>query len=170
MLYVFGGLPGVGKTTLARRLAREVGAVYVRIDTIEQALREAGVGPVTVEGYVVGYRVAGENLRLGRSVVADCVNPVEVTRAAWREVAEGAGVACVEIEAVCADALEHRRRVESRANDIAGHRVPSWEEVCVREYEAWRHGRVVIDTAGKAEGESFGELMRMIGRGGCGGT
>src|SRR5829696_8354734 len=72
VLYIFAGLPGVGKTTLARRLARELGAVHLRIDSIEQALRAAGggVGAVTgPEGYLVAYRVAADNLRLGLSVV-----------------------------------------------------------------------------------------------------
>ncbi|WP_461535425.1 AAA family ATPase [Spongorhabdus nitratireducens] len=32
-------MPGSGKSTLARALARETGAVYLSIDTIEQAIR-----------------------------------------------------------------------------------------------------------------------------------
>ena len=39
-LYLFASLPGSGKSTLAQRLAQHVGAAYVRIDTIEQALRD----------------------------------------------------------------------------------------------------------------------------------
>ena len=35
MLIVFGGLPGAGKTTIARELARQIGAAYVRIDSID---------------------------------------------------------------------------------------------------------------------------------------
>lgn len=44
MLIILGGLPGVGKTTLAGA----IGAVHVRIDSIEQALRDAGAlgGPM----------------------------------------------------------------------------------------------------------------------------
>ena len=42
MLIIFGGLPGVGKTTLAKALAREWEAAYLRVDTIEQALRFSG--------------------------------------------------------------------------------------------------------------------------------
>jgi predicted kinase len=39
MLIIFAGLPGVGKTTLAKAVAREWKAVYLLINTIEQALR-----------------------------------------------------------------------------------------------------------------------------------
>ena len=43
MLIIFGGLPATGKTTIARELARQLGAVHVRIDSIEQAIWDSGV-------------------------------------------------------------------------------------------------------------------------------
>jgi predicted kinase len=146
MLVVLSGLPGVGKTTIARELAASMGAVHLRIDTIEQALRNAGV-EVEGEGYSVAYAVAEDNLRLGRIVVADCVNPWPLTRDEWRSVAERAGVRAVVVEIVCSDVEEHRRRVESRSADIAGHRVPTWMEVLERDYRPWSSDRLVIDTA-----------------------
>ena len=82
MLYIFGGLPGTGKSTLAQRLAREQRAVHVRIDTIEQAMRDAGGCVNGPEGDVVAYHIAGDKLRLGLSAVADAVNPLQVTQAA----------------------------------------------------------------------------------------
>ena len=86
MLIILSGLPGVGKTTIARGLANALGAVHVRIDSMEQALRNMGVN-VTGEGYAVGQAVSEDNLRLGRIVIADCVNPdpeVETTGAQSR--------------------------------------------------------------------------------------
>ena len=43
MLIIFGGLPGVGKTAIAVELARLIGAVHLRIDSIEQGIRASGV-------------------------------------------------------------------------------------------------------------------------------
>jgi predicted kinase len=145
MLIVFGGLPGVGKTAIARELARTIGAVHLRIDSIEQALHRAGCR-VESEGYEVAYAVADDNLRVGRTVIADCVNPWSLTRDAWRSVAERARVAALDVEIICSDAIEHRRRVESREPDILGHGLPTWQDVVDREYHAWHRERLVVDT------------------------
>ena len=79
MLLILGGLPAVGKTAIASRLARGMRAVHLRIDSIEQALRNSNVTIAGPEGYMVAYVVAEDNLRLGHTVIADSVNPVEVT-------------------------------------------------------------------------------------------
>jgi len=121
-LIIFGGLPGVGKTALAKAVAREWEAVYLRADTIEQALRfsETLQGEVGPAGYIVAYRLAEENLRIGRTVVADSVNPLNTTRDAWLSVAADASKDAIEIEVICSDPSEHRRRVETRNADIDG--------------------------------------------------
>jgi predicted kinase len=146
VLVVLSGLPGVGKTTIARQLAASTGAVHLRIDTIEHALRSAGAR-VEGEGYRVAYAVAEDNLRLGRNVIADCVNPWPLTRDEWRSVAARAGVRTIDVEIVCSDVDEHRRRVESRSTDLAGCRMPTWSDVLERDYQPWSRERLVIDTA-----------------------
>ena len=53
----------------------------------------------------------------------------------------------MEIEIVCTDEVEHRRRVENRVTDVAGLVKPTWAEVMDREYEPWSRPPVVIDSA-----------------------
>ncbi|NIK72113.1 putative kinase [Paenibacillus sp. BK720] len=77
MLYIFSGLPGAGKTTLSSALAREQRAAYLRVDVVEQAMREAGMLVDGPQGYMVCYAIASQNLRLGLDVIADTVNPIK---------------------------------------------------------------------------------------------
>ncbi|AYG60666.1 AAA family ATPase [Rhizobium jaguaris] len=165
MLVIFGGLPGSGKTTIALSLAKRLQAVHVRVDTIEQSLRQsdmlkADVGPA---GYMVAYGVAEDNLCLGRTVIADSVNPIRITRDAWLQVARRAGSRAIEVEIVCSDKAEHRRRVETRMTDVEGLVKPSWNEVVNRTYDDWGGRQILIDTAGKAANHAVAELIALLG-------
>ncbi len=57
-LFIFSGLPGSGKSTLAKELSKVTGATYLRIDTVEQAIRDLCNFKVEGEGYRLSYRVA----------------------------------------------------------------------------------------------------------------
>lgn len=148
-LVIIGGLPATGKSTIARLLAEQIRAAYIRVDTIEQAVVDSTslaqpLGPV---GYLIGYAVAGDQLRNGVSVVADSVNPLTVTRTAWRDVGARHAVRTVDVEIICSDLSEHRRRAETRLPSIPGLALPTWQNVLDREYEAWDPTpRIVIDT------------------------
>ncbi|HEY2253155.1 MAG TPA: AAA family ATPase [Planctomycetaceae bacterium] len=163
MLIVFGGLPGTGKTTLARELARRLVAIYLRIDTVEQAIIRSGLltdpGPA---GYFACYSIAADNLGLGLTVIADSVNPLAVTRDAWVDVAKSAGTPFLEIEVICSEPTELRRRVESRNADIAGHNLPTWQDVVDHEYEPWAREHIVIDTATLSIAQAVEEVIARI--------
>ena len=135
--------------------------MHLRIDTIEQAMRNAGQTVAGPEGYLVARNVARENLQLGLPVIVDAVNPIAYTRELWRVVAADTAARLVEVELVCGDAVEHRRRVESRTVDIDGLRLPTWRDVLDREYEPWRSAEVV-DTSGLTVEEALGEMVRRL--------
>lgn len=102
--------------------------------------------------------MAEGNLRLGRTVVADSVNPIDLTRSAWLAAAERAGCSGIEVEVTCSDPVEHRKRIETRQPDISSHRLPSWQDTLDRSDEPWTRERIVIDTAGRSVRECVREL------------
>ena len=160
VLVVVGGLPATGKSTLAR----QAGFAFVRVDRIEQAIIDSAglrqpLGPV---GYTVAYGVVGEQLGHGVNVVAECVNPLGVTRDAWRDVAAGHGARLVEVELVCTDRAAHRERAQTREVDIRGLRLPDWEQITSREYEPWDRDHLVIDTATRTPAEAVATILAAI--------
>ena len=159
MLIVFAGLPGTGKSTIARAAALRLAAVYLRIDTIEQAIRAAGVPDPGSAGYVAATHLAAENLRLGRTVIADSVNPLKITRDAYRDVAERCGVQCLDVEVICSDTPLHRHRVETRRSTVDGLLLPTWEQVEQRRYDAWDRPRLQLDTARLSVEESVARIL-----------
>jgi predicted kinase len=165
MLIILAGLPGVGKTTIARDLAATLIAVHVRIDSIEQAIRRSSShAPVPMDdaGYLVGYAIAEDNLRLGHAVIADSVNPWPLTRDAWLAVGERAGVRAIEVEIICSDLHEHQRRVESRESDAPDIKPVTWQQILARDYRHWNRERKVVDTAGKAVQECTEQILAHI--------
>ncbi|MEM9088000.1 MAG: AAA family ATPase [Cyanobacteria bacterium P01_F01_bin.53] len=160
MLYVFSGLPGTGKSTLAAALAQARNALYLRVDTIEQALKNSTGHKIGPE---IAYVLAAENLGLGTDVVADSVNPLEVTRAAWRQTAVNSKCAFRELEIICSDTEEHRRRIETRKATVKGLKLPTWQQVVAREYDKWDGNPIVIDTARETTEQSIHKMLDVLG-------
>lgn len=168
MLIIFGGLPGTGKTTIARMLASRHSATYLRVDEIEQTLRSLDVfdggRDIGAAGYAIAQALASSNLAIGQWVVCDCVNPVRESRETWRQVGRRADHSTLEIEMVCSDQMEHRRRVEERRSDIEGLALPTWHAVQTRLYEPWSEPRLIVDTAMLDPTAALGVIEREIGR------
>ncbi|WP_425090787.1 AAA family ATPase [Tropicimonas sp. S265A] len=162
VLIVFGGRPGTGKSTIAQTLSAQVGAVLLEIDQIEAPLK-ARLGPdIGPLGYNVSYQVATANLDLGHVVIADCVNPIAVTRNAWISTAMGCDATLVQVNVECNDPHEHRRRIEKRLIDRPMQGLPDWNSVQARQVDEWPDADVTLDTAALTPGESAATVVATL--------
>lgn len=147
MLVVMAGLPGSGKSTIARELSVRLPAAAIAVDPIDDALRRAGIGPDQPTGlaaYLAAEAVARDLLDAGMSVVLDAVNAVEPARQQWRELAASCAVPMTVVEVVCSDPEVHRARLAARRRGLSRLPEPAWEDVARRaaEYVPWT-GRVL---------------------------
>jgi len=160
VLICVGGLPGVGKTTVARAVAGRLPATHLRIDAFEAALIRQGLvdgaGQVGPHGYGLALAAADTCLAAGTDVVVDAVFPVEASRAPFADLAGRHGAELRWIRLECSDAAEHRRRVETRPADLAGFPLPNWDQVTRWETEGWDDDHLVVDTAG---GDALATVM-----------
>jgi predicted kinase len=165
-LITLAGLPGVGESSIARGLVRRTGAMWLRIDSMDQAIWASGTAPNDLLDwtYRAAQAVATDNLVLGLDVIADCVNDCEEAREGWETAARKASAEVVWIEVVCSDAEEHRRRIDTRSIDIAGLSLPSWNAVAGRAYAPWERDHLTVDTARRSLEECIEEAINLLRR------
>jgi predicted kinase len=133
LLVLTTGLPGTGKSTMAERAGRALGAPVLGHDwvmsglrphaEVQEALDTMGLRGHRGVGWSLLWALARSQLRLGSSVVLDGVArgpEVEGTRRVARE--EGARSLVVLTR--CHDAALHRSRVDGRQRLI-----PNWYEL-----------------------------------------
>ena len=167
MLILFGGLPGVGKTTVASAVAQSIGATYLRIDELIVILRNAGAltnGEVGPTAHFVAYGVARSNLLGGsKKVVADLMCGQAEERDRWAAIASDTGSNLIQMHIVCSDIDEHESRVQQRKADIEGLTLPSWAHVQRLNFEPWPEA-IRLDTAGKSERTTIDEAVGLLRR------
>ncbi|AJI75266.1 ATPase associated with various cellular activities family protein [Francisella philomiragia subsp. philomiragia ATCC 25015] len=160
--YIFSGLSGVGKTTLAKQLAQALtNAAYFRVDTVEYYLKKAYSQELTKQGYEIVYYQAKENLELGKSVIIDCCNPVLESRELWDSLSQINNTKVINIEIICSDIQAHQNRIETRYKSNPN-KYPTWQDVVNRNYQSWKEDIIRIDTAETDIIESFNILINQL--------
>jgi predicted kinase len=149
-LVAVSGLPGVGKSELARGVAGELGLVLFEIDRIEAPLLRRGISgdAIGFAGYDILTSLAEDNLELGRGVLLDSVCWTRKIRLDWAALAGKHGAFYRPIEITCSDPAVHRARLERRDRSGRGLTDPTWEQIeeaSARYYEAWDTPRLLLD-------------------------
>lgn len=110
-LVVVCGLPGVGKTTVARRIADRTGAVVLRTDAVRKELfpdpEYTASETATVYAELLGR--AADRLADGETVVLDATFAEASFRADARETARERGVPFRMVKVECTEAVVERR-------------------------------------------------------------
>jgi aminoglycoside phosphotransferase family enzyme/predicted kinase len=131
-LVVMMGLPGVGKTYVARRLAERIGAFHFLSDSIRKQLLGLPVGAHQADGYGSGIYQGGISektyaellrrarvfLRSGLSVIADATFLSEDSRRHAHEAATKAGATVLFVFADCPEQTV-RSRLRRRAGEYS---------------------------------------------------
>lgn len=122
---------------IAQHLARRCGAIWLRIDSMDQAIRASARAPKDLFdwSYRAAQAVAADNLVLGWDIIADCVSDCQEARDGWEMTGQRGGAQVIWLEIVCSDPVEHRRRIETRSSNIAGLVLPDWHAVVSRAYD-----------------------------------
>ncbi len=157
LLVVFAGAPGVGKSTLARALARELRAAYLDKDTIKDAALELG-RELKVENamqfagalsYTLLIPIARDNLTVGTDVIIDSPAGYRTFQDAIEQLVRGVKVSFKLIECITTDETLLRERIERRGPDLPEHRVRDWDayQQARERLERMSGPRLVVDTA-----------------------
>jgi predicted kinase len=171
MLITMSGLPGSGKSALAKELARALGISVFSVDPIESALLHAGMQRSFETGlaaYLVAEALAGAQLEIGQGAIIDAVNAVEPAKNMWRELARTHHTPLRVIECRCSDEAMHRTRLASRHRGLHERlKEPTWADVQARRAEQtpWKEPVFEVDSICTLE-ENVARVLAWLRRGG----
>ncbi len=127
-LIIFSGLPGTGKSTLAKRLGRELLIPLVCIDDVIGEVPENAGVPFWDSRVTILLDVIETQLQIGLSVIADSVF-MNMDRQHARELARRYGAGFYPIHVFISDDRIWEQRVKARHTEMENKNVATWERI-----------------------------------------
>ncbi len=148
-LIVFAGMPGSGKTTLARMVARQLRLPVLSKDRVQRVLRDHHLAPEhTGDGYYIILDMADEQLALGVSAILDATFPLDHFRTVASEIAARHQARFCAFYCYCSDDTIWQQRMTSRVQYVPGWKPVGWDDVLrMRQYyQPWQDNALHIDS------------------------
>lgn len=145
-LVLFSGLPGCGKTSLARQIAQNLACAYFAKDRIQRVLDDHIAGAKPVDGYHILLDLADEHLAMGVNVVLDAVFPLAGFRNMAETMAQKHQALFLPVWCICSDISIWEARFHERVQYV-----PGWSPVGLEKareveayFEAWQRSDVLV--------------------------
>lgn len=148
-LVLFSGMPGSGKTTLARQASRQLKLPIFSKDRIQRVLRDHHLADEhSGDGYYIILDMADEQLSLGVSVILDATFPLDHFRLVASEIAARHKAKFCAIYCHCSDDAVWEARMQSRVQYVPGWKPVGWDVVLrMRQYyQPWNDNAQVVDS------------------------
>ncbi|RKF18839.1 hypothetical protein DBZ36_10645 [Alginatibacterium sediminis] len=147
-LIVIGGLPGVGKTTLARDLSKCLELPVFSKDELEAAVSRTGLASnkqMKGVGYELMDTIAQAHIDSCSSVIFDFIASENRITECWPSLRS---MPVKYIECICSDESKHQERILSRVRGIEGWYELSWEDIVQIKsiYSPYTSERLILDT------------------------
>jgi predicted kinase len=164
VLILFSGLPGCGKTSLARAVAPSLHLPLFTKDRVQRVLRDEAPGTPLIVGYHLLLDQADEQLGLGTSVILDAVFPRAGFRQAAMQIAARQGATPRAIECICSDEALWRARMVDRVEYAPGWQPLGWAEVerLRVEWEPWPPGATHVADSIRPLEQNLTEVLNYI--------
>ncbi len=165
-LILFTGMPGSGKTTLARMVARALRLPVFSKDRVQRVLRDHHlVDENTGDGYYIILDMADEQLDLGVSVILDATFPLDHFRTVASEIAARHSARFCAVYCYCSDDAIWQERMEQRVQYVPGWRPVGWDAVLRMRayYQPWGANALPVDSLLPPE-ENFRAVMAQVAR------
>lgn len=148
-LILFAGMPGSGKTTLARMVSRRLSVPVFAKDRVQRVLRDHHLADASSgDGYYIILDLADEQLSLGLTVILDATFPLDHFRMVASEIAARHQARFCAIYCYCSDDAVWRERMTNRVQYVPGWKPVGWEDVQrMREYyQPWSDNALFVDS------------------------
>jgi predicted kinase len=163
-LILFAGMPGSGKTTLARMVARRLCIPVFAKDRVQRVLRDHNLADESSgDGYYLILDMADEQLSLGLSVILDATFPLDHFRIVASEIAARHKANFCAIYCYCSDDDAWRERMTTRVQYVPNWQPVGWDVVVrMRDYyQPWNDNALLTDSLYSPE-ENFPKVLEYI--------